>query len=992
MTHSIETIFTAARELPDAARQEYLSEACADDPGLRSRVQALLAADAEAGSFLISTQDDPEATDSAAGGAGGPGSPSETAGQQLGKYKLLQHIGEGGFGTVWMAEQREPVRRMVALKVIKLGMDTKQIVARFEAERQALALLDHPNIAKVFDGGSTETGRPYFVMELVKGVPILEYCDTKRLDTRSRLDLFKLVCNAIQHAHQKGIIHRDIKPGNILVTLHDGVPVPKVIDFGIAKATDQELTQKTLFTELHQLVGTPAYMSPEQAEMSGLDIDTRSDIYSLGVLLYELLTGTTPFAQKELMERGFGEMMRIIREDTPHKPSTRLSTLGKLGILAAEQRRADVKRLGFILRGDLDWIVMKCLEKDRSRRYDTASGLAEDIARHINDEPVTAGPPSARYKLTKFVKRNRGRVLAASLIAALLVLGGVGTSFGMVWAIRERDNAMAAELETAKRADELKQVADFQAEQLGEIDPQQMGIMLRRALIDGVPVDQRSRVEQGLAQINFTSFALNTLDENIFQRTIDAINTQFNDQPLVQAQMLQSLSNTLHELGLFDSAENPQARALEIRRDVIGDDHPSTLKSINTSGVLLLEQGKLSEAEPYFREAIERSRRVLGDDDPVTLLAINGMGSLLRNQGMHAEAEPYYRESLEGRRRVLGDNHPHTLNSINNMGSLLRLQGRLAEAESYFQESLAGYRRVLGDDHPITLNSINSMGVLLDNMSRFPEAEPYYLEALEGSRRVLGDDHPTTLGAMNNMSSLLRARGRLDESEAFYREVIEGRRRVLGDLHPSTLNSMSSMGTLLRSRGKFTEAENFLSEALEGRRRVLGDDHPSTLMTINNMGSMLQDHGRLTEAEPYYLEALEGRRRQYGDRHFQTVVSINNYGSLLNDLERFDDALEILESGEPAARSEWAGRPGILGGYLAKIGLAQTGLGEYSQAEVTYLEAHRLCVEGAGPESNAAQARITQIVDLYEAWHAAEPEQGHAGKAQTWRELLSEPD
>jgi len=439
MPRTPEDIFHDAREIADPAeRLAFLDDACGGDKSLRARVDALLAADAEAGSFLKTAHPhdparDPDATETMSRVHRGSNAPAEQAGQVIDRYKLLQQIGEGGFGTVWMAEQKTPVKRRVALKVIKLGMDTKLIIARFDVERQALAMMDHPNIAKVFDAGATETGRPYFVMELVRGIPILEYCDTEKLDTKARLKLFILVCNAIQHAHQKGIIHRDIKPSNVLVTLHDGEPVPKVIDFGIAKATNQELTQQTLYTEFNQMIGTPAYMSPEQAEMSGLDIDTRADIYSLGVLLYELLTGTTPFDHKELMQRGFAEMMRIIREETPHKPSTRLSTLGETAARTAEQRHTDLKKLGLVLRGDLDWIVMRCLEKNRTRRYDTATSLAADINRHLSDEPVEAGPPSAAYKVRKFVRRNKGLVVASSVVAVTLLLGIVGTSIGL-WA------------------------------------------------------------------------------------------------------------------------------------------------------------------------------------------------------------------------------------------------------------------------------------------------------------------------------------------------------------------------------------------------------------------------------------------------------------------------------------------------------------------------------------------------------------------------------
>ncbi len=465
----IDGLLVEVLKKPHDEREEYLDLVCRDDDGLRRELAGLLAASDEAEDFL--ERPAVHISETAL-------SPlSEGAGTKIDRYKILQKIGEGGFGVVYMAEQQEPVRRKVALKIIKLGMDTKQVIARFEAERQALAMMEHPNIAGVLDAGATETGRPYFVMELVKGIPITEYCDKNHLSTKERLDLFMAVCSAIQHAHQKGVIHRDIKPSNVMVTLRDGVPTPKVIDFGIAKATNQRLTEKTYFTEYHQFIGTPAYMSPEQAEISELDVDTRSDIYSLGVLLYELLTGATPFDLKTLREAAYGEIQRIICEVEPPKPSTRLNTLasepcpsgnGSASLEEiARRRRTDPSALSKLIRGDLDWIVMKALEKDRTRRYETAREFSADVQHHLANEPILAGPPGAVYKFRKFVKRNRVAATAGSAVVAALVVGLMLSTVGFVQASRQRDRAETARVAEVKQrelADRLRDLA-IEAEQ-----------------------------------------------------------------------------------------------------------------------------------------------------------------------------------------------------------------------------------------------------------------------------------------------------------------------------------------------------------------------------------------------------------------------------------------------------------------------------------------------------------------------------------------------
>src|SRR5213080_804913 len=411
----LEAVFEAARVRTSAEREAYVEAACEGDAELRASVDALLVAHDEAGAFLEPSKPT-------------PAMPFMPPGTVIGRYKILESIGEGGYGTVFMAEQTTPVQRKVALKIIKAGMDTKQVIARFEAERQALALMDHPNIAKVFDAGVTDTGRPYFVMELVKGMPITKYCDEHRVDPRQRLDLFMQVCQAVQHAHQKGIIHRDLKPSNVLVALYDGKPVPKVIDFGVAKAAGLALTDKTLVTGFGAIVGTLEYMSPEQAEINQLDIDTRSDIYSLGVLLYELLTGSTPFTKKDLEKAGMLEMLRMIREQEPSKPSTKLSTADGLPTLAAN-RGTEPAKLTKLVRGELDWIVMKTLEKDRNRRYETAKDFAMDVQRYLADETVQACPPSAWYRFRKFARRNKVAFAMASVVAMALTAVGVAAVF-----------------------------------------------------------------------------------------------------------------------------------------------------------------------------------------------------------------------------------------------------------------------------------------------------------------------------------------------------------------------------------------------------------------------------------------------------------------------------------------------------------------------------------------------------------------------------------
>ena len=887
-----------------------------DDPSVadafRKAVEALgvlyESPDAVAGNAAREMMADQDAPDQIATPPPKTAEPASTApdtpqriGSRIGSYRIVEVLGRGGMGVVYLAEQEKP-RREVAMKVIRPGLTGQERLRRFEHEVQVLGRLQHPAVAQIYEAGMHDAGsgpQPYFAMELIKGTSLASYARTRQLGTRARLELIAKVCDGVHHAHQKGVIHRDLKPGNILV---DQAGQPKILDFGVARATDSDIQTTTLQTDIGQLVGTVPYMSPEQVAGDPDELDTRSDVYALGVVAYELLAERLPY---DVANKMIHEAVRVIREDEP----TPLSSVNR------------------VFRGDVETIVAKALEKEKSRRYQSASDLASDIRRYLADEPVVARPPSAAYQMRKFARRNKALVGGVAAVFVVLVAGIVATGVALGREAdqrriaeaaeqeqsRARQEAEAARAETQERAEELEIVTKFQQSMLSEIDAEEMGRALfadlrarvRESLeAEGVsPEEINSAVavfDQTLRRANATDAALKLVDKQMLSRAVKTIESDFADRPLVRAALQQTVADTYREVGLYPPAMPLQEAALETHRTELGNDHPDTLISIGNMGVLLEMMGKLEEAMPYFREALEGKRRVLGDDHPGTLTSINNTAALLDSMGKHAEAEPYYREALKGRRRVLGDDHPHTLTSINNMGFLVSSMGKLEEAIPYYREGLEGSRRVLGDDDPDTLTSISNMGFLLQSMGRLAEAEPYYHEALEGYRRVLGDDHPNTLGSISNMGDLLHSRGKLEEALGYSREALEGCRRVLGDDHPHTLTSINNMGVLLEAMGKLEEALGYSREALAGRRRVLGDDHPETLISVGGMGVLLCGMGRLKEAMPYHREALAGLRRVLGDDHPGTLASISNMGALLHRMGKYEEALgffrEALES------------------------------------------------------------------------------------------------
>ena len=660
-------------------------------------------------------------------------STSNRSTETIGPYRLLQRVGEGGMGEVWLAEQTRPVHRQVALKVIKAGMDTAQVVARFEAERQALALMSHPAIAQVFDAGVTPQGRPFFAMEYVRGEPITAYCDRQRLSMAQRLHLFIEVCDGVQHAHQKGIIHRDLKPSNILVTVLDDRAVPKIIDFGVAKATTQHLTERTLYTELGVLIGTPEYMSPEQAEMTGLDIDTRTDVYALGVILYELLAGVLPFDSKSLREKGLDEIRRTIRDTDPPRPSTRITSLGARATGVAEIRGTNPARLASQLRGDLDWITMKALEKDRTRRYGSVSDLAADLRRHLDDVPVLASPPSTVYRVSKFVRRHRMGVAVAATLVFVLAAFAATMAVQARRIARERDRANT-------EAESAKQVANFLSGLFNVSDPSEAR---------GNTLTAREILDKGAQNI---------------ERSLAS-------QPQVRAKLEATIGNVYTNLGIYKAAAPLLERAVETQQRTLGPDHSETLSSMNALANVYWYQGRYDEAEPLYVAVLDRRRRTLGQEHAETLQAAYDLGSLYTVQRRWTEAEQLTRQTFEIQRRVAGEEHPDTLSTMNNLASLFWRQARYSDAEPLYVKILEIRRRSIGGDHPDTLTSIHNLATTYDALGRYADAERLYLEVCEAKRRVLGEVHPATTLSIARLAGMYVKIKRYDEAESLLLDV-----------------------------------------------------------------------------------------------------------------------------------------------------------------------------------------------------------------------------
>ncbi len=748
--------------------------------------------------------------------------PQESSGpanqpEYVGPYRVLQVLAQGGMGLVYVAEQAEPVRRRVALKVIKAGMDTRKVIARFEAERQALAVMDHPNIAKVIDGGATAEGRPYFVMELVKGIPITEYCDVHKLSTRERLAIFIDVCHAVQHAHQKSVIHRDLKPSNVLVMLQDGEPVPKVIDFGIAKALSQALTERTLVTQVGEAVGTPAYMSPEQADPSALDVDTRTDIYSLGVLLYELLVGRLPLDPVEMGLPAF--MGRLAsREGNPTTPSAKLSTLGPAAGLAATCRRTDVKALRRELQGDLDWIVMKALEPDRSRRYETVNGLAKDIERYLHDEPVDARPPSTMYRISRFVRRNRPAVVAGALVVVALVIGLSVAAVGLVRARR-------AETIARREAATAQQVAGFLTGLFAVSDPSEAR---------GNTVTAREILDRGA----------------------DRIRTGLAGQPLVQAQMLTTIGAVYREMGLFAQAQPLLEQAVAIRTAELPPDDSALQTSILELARLAQRQGRFAVAESLYRQTLKSRERVLGPDHPDLMVVLSGLGGMFVTRGRYVEAESLLTRAVALRTAGQQPEDADFAGLLRNLGSAYLADGHYAEAEPVYLRALAMYQRVEGNDSPDVGRTLSNLGIVYYELRRYDEAEGYYLRADSNLTRTLGPDHPNVASININLGEIAWLRGQYGEAQTRLRRALDIFRKTVEPGYPSIATADYDLANVLRDVGDTGESEARYREAIQIREKAFGANAPDVAEVLTGYAKLLRQMHR-----PRQADSLEARAR-----------------------------------------------------------------------------------------------------------------------------------
>ena len=951
-SHRAKTLFLEALERPAEERAAWLEGACAGDDSLRARVEALLAAEAAAEGVLGPSAEVPGLGRSGLAAAAGRGAAPEVGpGDRLGPYLLEEELGRGGFGVVFRASQSEPVRRQVAVKVVRAGMDSDAALARFELERQALALMEHPNIARVFDAGETPAGRPFVVMELVDGPPVTVHCAGLGLDARLRL--FVAVCRAVEHAHQRGVLHRDIKPSNVLVATVDGEAVPKVIDFGIAKATDADLTDSTLVTREGVLLGTPGCMSPEQAR-GETDIDTRSDVYSLGVLLYELLAGALPF---EADGGGLHEFVRKVCEDDPPRPTVR-----RRQVLAEAQRYAADARSRAVteaLPAELDWVVLRCLEKPRERRYGTAHELAEDLERFLADEPVLAAPPGTAYRLRKFVARHRAASVVGVALVLALVGGTIGTSLGMLRAERlnvelgealgeaedanaKLDVALEEQRRTNEELAESNRALDASNRRLDatnqELDAalaeSRRQTVIAEEVADFLTVDLlgAARPTGGAASGpampvgTLVDLAAAELDTSVLE------GGRFADEPLIEAALRRTLGLTDQTLGRFAEAERHMARCVELNRAALGPDALPTLEAESWLGDIRYRLGRYVESAENQARAHAALRRTEGPGHADTLAAAARLANALRAAGRSDESFALLQESLPEARRSLGDRAPVTTDLLSAFAVAHTDRGRFEEAEALFREVLEAQTEVMGAENPVTLNARMNLATVLRALHRYDESLRLYIETVEIQKRVEGPDHPNVLSTLFNLADCLRSMGRFEDGLQIATTATTASARLLGEGHPRTLQWWRLQGGLQQQLGRLDEAERIQREVLRATEQAQGPDHPQTLATVTELALLLHKAGQVGEAGELLARVAETRERTLGPDDMRTLDARLVLGSLHRSAGRLTEAGALFESVRAGAdRTLGEGHPLTLEA-LVGLGLCALQAGDRARA------------------------------------------------------------
>ncbi len=911
---SIEEIFLNAIEKQSASeRQRFLQEAFALHPELRNEVEALLRSHESAGTFLSQPIVDP--IGSRAGTSLEPSFPELNiyTGKQIGPFQIVERIGKGGMGLVYLAEQKDLVQRQVAIKVIRPELATKCMLARFEAERRALAIMDHPNIAKVLDAGQTEFGHPYFVMELVRGIPITNYCDQARFSPFQRLELMVSVCNAVQHAHQKGIIHRDIKPSNVLVTEFDGKPVPKIIDFGIAKAIDAKVSEQSLHTDFGAVVGTLEYMSPEQAGLESLDIDTRSDVYSLGVLMYELLTGSTPIDRNQLRSVAFIELLRAIREIDPPRPSTRISSTDNAPSVAAN-RSIEPSRLQGYVRGDLDWIAMRALEKDRERRYQTANDLSQEIQRFLLHEPVHAGPPTVRYRLSKFLRRNRTASLAIGLVLLSMLVGSIATTLGWLESSRQYTLAVAAQGHE-RDARELAEQRLSEAEAAREKEKQ------ARETSDAIA----NFIADTLGRASPEADGRNATIADAFAKSVDKLNKDFEDRPFIRSKLLHSIGWTYLKLGLYQESVEVLSDSYEVYKEQFGAKDKLAAGLLSDLATAYRSSGKIKKAIELGEQslAIHASASDSTPNDQ-TAAKVN-LATSYKLAGDLKRAIELQENCYAEYKNRLGAKHRGTLSCLSDLASAYSAAGRLADAKSSYEIARDAYIETVGVEDLDTLRVSNNLGSVLNNLGKAEQAILMLEETLVLRRKLLGDMHSHTTSTVNNLAMAYHRTNQLEKATLLYQSNLETRMKALGPNHIQTLKAMNNLGGVLFSDGKINEGIKFLEDAiavadandlnknadimalrtaltqmfsvtkqtdkaytlckktLEIQAAALGEEHPTTMITLHAMGMLHIDRKEYVEAIATLTKAFANRKKKLGAEHEETLLSMNGLARAMGE-------------------------------------------------------------------------------------------------------------